>query len=167
MRSEIDFDIPNPDAPVKHELPVKVGFRSIEQADVHFVLSSWTRSYQGAAHGITLDDYYAGHQQVIGALAARSGLVVACDEETPGFILGWACGELIAKPDASPHLRLHYVYTKHDYRRHRLGVECLKSLGWNPDMRIRATHWNRAAASLSAKFNVTHDPYPLMLGYRE
>jgi len=143
---------------------IDIELRPVEAGDIHFILDSWLKSYRDAVRNVSDDDYFKHHQALIAAIASRSSLVVACDKETPAFILGYVCGELLSD---SRGILVHYAYTKQNYRCHGIMRDLLKLLGWNPDMRIYATHWNRAATALAQKFNMTYNPYPLMIGHTD
>lgn len=145
------------------DLPVEIAIRPVEPTDVNFVLNSWLQSYRDSLRSISNYTYYPEQQRLIGALADRAKLVVACDAETPSFILGWACGEPL---EVDGGLLLHYIYVKQGYRSLHIGQDMLRALGWRAGQEITATHWNRAATSLAAKFKVRHNPYYLMIGHK-
>lgn len=89
--------------------------REMREADRHYVLSSWLRSYTSkgresrdyASHSQFCDDYAS----VVRGLLARSKVLVACLADNEDIIAGWSAWE----GDV-----LHYVLTKPNFR--RLGV---------------------------------------------
>lgn len=142
------------------DIPFTLAFRAAKQEDLNFILSSWLRSYRDAKRTVKNKDYFPGQQRLIGALAGKRNLVIGCDADTPEWIAGYACGQML--DDGS--LLLDYVYVKQPYRERGIGRALIAALGWAPTMPIVGTHWNRVANILSQKFLAEHNEYYLMLG---
>lgn len=153
--------------------------REAEDGDVHFILNSWMKSYEKAKCGdresraaeagsyevatraMSSRRYFRGQQALISALAARRRLLVACDAETPEYIVGWACGTL--KDDPS-ELVVDYVYVKHGYRHSGVARELIRGLGWQPGLGIVATHWTKPCTSKAIKYSIEFDDLEISLG---
>lgn len=115
-----------------------------------FIISTWVRSYGHVRANISRSQYAALHGRLVEKLlsAARARVVVACSENAPDALHGWACG-------AAPSL--HYVYVPPELRRSGLARALVyAALGTYADT-IDVTHrW--PFSSKRFHFN----PYPLM-----
>jgi hypothetical protein len=94
--------------------------RPAVESDADFVRSTWLKSASETFIGrsIVPPVYFARWAPLIDGALQRSTVLVACDEEMPGVLLGWLAYELIptAKGIKYP-LCLHYLLTKHGFER--------------------------------------------------
>lgn len=93
----------------------KVAYRKADPGDVHFIFSTWLRSYKydsPATGAIRQDIYYENHQLVLEKLLSKptTEMVVCCEEADPSFILGYIVFEKLKSPI------LHFLYVKKNWR---------------------------------------------------
>lgn len=92
--------------------------RPSEPGDADFVKSTWLRSAAETFIGrsIVPPVYFARWEPLIQAALEDSTVLIACDPEMPGLILGWLAYEVIpvTKAVRYPHV-LHYILTKHGF----------------------------------------------------
>ncbi len=95
---------------------VRVAYRDATAADVPLIMDSWLNSWRTSpwAGIIPNNTYYPLTRRVIEQLIMRGAkLTVACKEDKPDVILGWACTEQTNEQD--PHAVIHYIYVKDAY----------------------------------------------------
>ncbi len=133
----------------------KVKLREAESGDRNFILNSWLKSYRNSdmAKKISNDVYYHFHAKLIEEYLSQSTVVMAVNPLNPIQIFGYA---VVDREDNT----IHYVYTKHTYR--KLGVAkklldvLLPDLGKNP---TRSTATNYGWRHYSQKYNLYYNPY--------
>ena len=83
--------------------------------DKNFIFSSWLKSYRHSAFAKPQCNavYYDNYKLIIERLLKKSYILVACSVEDPSQIYGYVVFE---KHEAAP-LCMHYVYTKHLFRK--------------------------------------------------
>lgn len=144
-------------------LPFPLAYRQIEEADFPFILNAWILSYRDCMRDHKNSDYFPGQQNLIAELAKRRNMVLACDGDTPSFILGFACGI----PLEDGRLLVDYVYVKQAYRERGIARGMLAQLGHRMDMEIVATHWNKRLDKVARRYNAGYNAYFNIIGYSE
>ena len=113
--------------------PLELRIRPEARTDLHFILSSWKRSYFEALPWLDSDTYYPMISERIDALrhSPRTITTVACSVEDDDFIFGWTCrsGDLV-----------HYVFVRQAFRGARVASRLTPPSTHEP---IRTTHWTR------------------------
>lgn len=98
-------------------------------ADRPLVFNSFLKSYRDAPEFASVPNsiYYRSFHAIIDALLASptAGFIVACSPDDHDQIYGYAIGEL---RDGGRTLVVHWVYTKHSFRRHGIGSALVASL---------------------------------------
>ncbi len=83
-------------------------FRSAVESDVPFIFSAWLKSYAGYRDvHVSLEDYYAGHHDIIARLLRHATVRIASPAEAKDIVVGFCCFE--------PKI-IHYIYVKNIYR---------------------------------------------------
>jgi GNAT superfamily N-acetyltransferase len=86
--------------------------RPAQPADAVYVMHSWLRSYESSAVARDMGrSYYLSHERTIRRILERADVLVACLEDDPETIVGYA----VTGPET-----VFYVYVKKDFR--RLGI---------------------------------------------
>lgn len=83
----------------------------LEPSELHFILSSWKKSYREACANMRTDPYYKLQGTICDEILSRFPLILVCRNQF-GSIDGWICAE--ATPTATV---VHYCYTKSRSRR--------------------------------------------------
>ena len=101
--------------------PVPPTIRSLTDADLPYVMSTWLRSHQRSRAWlrdlpIKADIYYAGQRRVCERLLGEHGGLIACDPLEPMSIWGWIC--------ATAHA-VHYVYVRPPMRERGVATDLL------------------------------------------
>lgn len=148
---------------IQGPLPFPLAYRGVEAEDLPFILNAWVLSYRDFKRDHKNSDYFPGQQNLIAELAKRRNMVVACDGDTPSFIVGFCCGITLA----DGRLLVDYVYVKQAYREHGIGRGMLAELGWRNGMEIVATHWTRTIDKLARRYNAGLNAFFNTIGYSE
>lgn len=145
--------------PPKEELPITI--RSFHVSDTNLVLSNWLKSFRNESWAASTpnDVYFPLQQKLIGQIAARSQVFVACAVDNPAEVWGWICCE--QGPEDS--LIVHYVYVKEMFRKFGVGKMLLHAAGWLPGAKIWATHSTFKSQKMARRINITHNPFLLLL----
>lgn len=140
---------------------IQLKFRPFELPDRSFILKSWLKSYRKYQAGVPDELYFKGQTALIFAIATRSKLVIACDKDNPGFIIGFVCGHLC---ENLTDTIIHYIYVKDDYRRNGIARDLVMHLGYRQQGNILATHWTKPVTSICQSYPVVYNPYINTLG---
>lgn len=128
--------------------------------DLPFVFNSWLLSArpQRSEH-----DYFATYKPIVRAIVSQSRLLVACSPEDEAQIFAYLVYNLRAG-----QLVIHYVYTKHPFR--RLGVAKALVLKADPDAAARpivVTATFRGLKDLAKRHRLSYVPYMALSGAAE
>lgn len=107
------------------EATPEIHFRALEPSDVHFVLSSWLKSYRPSCPLVSDEVYFREQKRLILHLLEDTSVVLACDPVDPGVIWGYLVGA--AHPDGFGVV--HFVYVKHALRRFGIARALLAHAG--------------------------------------
>ena len=137
---------------------VTVVLRAASQGDQAFVMDSWLRSFgKGRTwvfRGVEGDRFYSGHREILENILQRSLVVVACLEEVPDAVLGWACIE----PGC-----VHYTYVKNKYRRKGVATKLIahaeKLMGTLSTCSHQTGQWKRFTPGQKLMFTPAHAFY--------
>lgn len=116
--------------------------RPLCDADWHFVLDSWLRSFRhGNDHARAADmrPFFTQEQDGIERARERGAVFsIACADYDEEQIFGWACYE---------EMLLHYVYVKQPYRQTGIATALLGGASaWF------CTHWTKMAQKISEQY---------------
>lgn len=117
-------------------LPIAI--RDATPDDVNFIKQSWIRSFQTSpdVNKMASQVYFAAWATVVSGILARSNVRVVTLPSAPVLICAWLCWE------PGETTRLHYVYTKHNYRKSGFAKALLAELPSGP---LIYTHRNQMA----------------------
>lgn len=146
----------------KAAAPVRLMVRPFDLEDKRFVEDSWIRSYKEFEPLTDDEDYRNGQRAVIMSLSSHAQVLVMCDEAQPRFLLSYLCYDKIDKA-----MLIHYLYTKHPYRRMGLGKALLAAAGWKTGQQLYASHKTRASGQLAEPYNIHYNQYYLRCGTYE
>lgn len=138
------------------QAPVPVMVRKAVPTDIPFLFNSWLKSYRDSrfASSITTTIYYTEHHKVVERLLKTCDVFVACNPQDQLELYGYICAE---KVDGI--LVIHYVYTKHTYRRLGIGKALLNQFEHDPAAASIYTHNTKMADGLAKIFNFVYSPY--------
>lgn len=133
-----------------------VMLRGIQEDDLHFIFSSWLKSYRSSnfAKNITNTIYFDQQHKLIEHLLSSSQVVIACRKEDPKEIFGYIVASKIGNVFA-----VHYVYVKHLFRHLGIGKLLLNSLNPQDAQAMCYTHDTPTATRLAAKFGLVYHPF--------
>jgi GNAT superfamily N-acetyltransferase len=146
--------------------------RPFAASDAGLVFNSWLKSYANSAWANLIPTgrlYWERHHEVVDRLVRTARVVVACWEEDPDLVAGWACFQ----EDAQAVPILHYVYVRERFRRKRLAAALLgQAAGSMPappdrlwsEQPIRYTHRSRVCSELPIPPSWVYDPYAMFPG---
>lgn len=80
--------------------------------EVNYVRASWMRSAKFGCMGARLGCDWQGYARLRDSLLRQHGAVVACSEDNPSSVVGWACLEGERVPV------VHYVFVRQEFRRY-------------------------------------------------
>lgn len=127
------------------DLPVRI--RDPHPDDINYIIKCWAREFRYYFPKHLPDRlYYQEQQKVIGQLASKSILKVACAPDNLSAIYGFAVGKV--QPEAST-LLLHYVYTRAEWRRLGIAKALVHALGYTEGMEVVATHWSNQLSKIT------------------
>lgn len=140
----------------KQDIQDLVELRRIKPKDRAFIFSSWLRSFRDApfAKNISNTIYFEHHHELIERLLDESEVIIACDKNDPDTICGFICAQMI-----DGIFTIHYIYTKHTYRRLGIGEYLLNAFEHDTQSLGCYTHHNKIANKLAAKYNLVYHPY--------
>lgn len=93
-------------------LDIEWSLRRGEEGDAYFLVDSWMKSLNECLRGHERrSGYWSAQKLLIATLLERSTVVVACEDERPDKIVGYAVGE------PGHDLALHFVYVRKKHRR--------------------------------------------------
>lgn len=125
--------------------------------DLRFVRDSWFEAYRrgGYAPEVGFDLFQEGQKSLIAFLTEKPmhPVIVAFAEKTPDEILSWLCFD---------RETVHFVYTKHVYRKMGLAANLLELHG---PFKFYS-HQTRAGTKLANKMGLRYNPYSTMKGNR-
>lgn len=132
--------------------------RLAQPSDNNFIMNSYLRSYRNSPENedILNDFYFAGQTRILDKIRKTSNIIIACDEDTPDLIYGYAIA------DKGPIPTIHYVYVRYSAR--KLGIakrmlkSCFPEFG---DKLVTVTHKPRQFDNLRTKFKLIYDPFTI------
>ena len=130
--------------------------RSYRAEDFNFIANSYLKSYRRSpeVRHMLNEVYYPTFTQRLEYMLKTSTILVACSNEDPSHILGYA----IVNKDHTWDI-LHYVYVKYTFRRMGVATELVKHLC--PHIGTRMTlvsHLRKNWAEAEAKYKLVFDP---------
>ena len=113
--------------------PVPMFIRPMSAGDINYVRSSWFRNYQPLAK-VSGSTFARFHPKLIDELLASddASTVIACAEEDPTVIHGWACGEADGP--------LHFAYVPPNLRGRGIAKEMIQAVLGSYPNHINVTH---------------------------
>jgi GNAT superfamily N-acetyltransferase len=129
------------------------------------VLDAWLRSNRRSdwVRGVDSSVYIANHTTGITTVCDVAQVKRAVWREHPDQHYGF----VVYEPPDENDIVVHYLFVKKPFREYGIARRLLESTGWQPNMRIIATHrtWVVDSSSpLAKKYNVAFNPY-LFLQY--
>lgn len=115
----------------------------IEASTEHynFIKSTWLKSFflgrASLCENLTPDTYYYEHAKLVEACLKKSKTLVALSNDSPDVAVGYVVCE--------PPETLHYIYTRHSFKKFGIARALFQSCGVSPD-KFRYTHRTRDAA---------------------
>lgn len=129
----------------------EVQWREAVESDAPLLLDSWMRSYRKSQGHVPGPIYATFQREKVLRLLGRSVVTIACNPEDFSQVFGYAVSE-----KRGPILVLHYLYTKHAFRRMGIGTLLLRQL---EAMGCHYTHRTPAGESLARRFSAHFNPY--------
>jgi hypothetical protein len=131
--------------------------RHAEKPEANLIFATWVKSYRGAqpVKLVPRAVYDDGQHRLIERLLKRAPVLVACNSETPEQVFAWLAYERFG-----PLLVVHYVYTKHVFRRMGLASRLLEQAGARGG-NVQHTHVTKDGDALMASFGGVFNPYLL------
>lgn len=131
--------------------------REANEADYAYIFDTYLNTWRQSRFAGTIPNhlYFDTQRVVLEDLVARGAvLAVACPEEYPRLVQGWACYELKPAPGKEPTAVLHYLYERPGYQTnavlldhipgikpglltHRLPMKELREWKWIPEIARR------------------------------
>lgn len=147
----------------KQDFPLKV--RRATNEDIPFIFNSWLRSFRETgylAHAITNTIFYENHHRLIQKILKRSWATtfVVCPEDHTNQILAYMVAERI-----DGVFVLHYVYTKHTFRKMGLAKSLLNNFDHDTTFASCCSHLTKIAERFLMKYNMIYHPYVTLLDY--
>lgn len=135
-----------------------VMLRGLQENDIHFIFSSWLKSFRGSNFSKNISNtlYFDQQHKLIEHLLATAHVVIACNKEDPEQIFGYMVGGFVGNLFV-----VHYIYVKHPYRRLGVGNLLLNSMDHSKATAHCYTHDTPTASRLAAKFGLVYHPYLL------
>lgn len=144
---------------VKTDASDLCAIRSVTDADISFIFSSWLKS---AAAGPALKlikspIYYAQHHKLIEGYFKNCVIKVACNPADHNQIIGYICFEVVE--DVEPLLVVHYAYVKADFRNLGIAKALLAHTGLEQGKPFFYTTATKASEQMNNKINMAYSPY--------
>lgn len=135
-----------------------VKLRAPNKADLNFILNSWLKSYRNSGFAAPMINpvYYKNHEPLLKDLLSSNLITVACNPLDEGQIYGYVVFNYLP----GDILVLHYIYTKHSFRRFGIAKQIMASIRKSDDA-ILYTHHTKYAELLKNKLPIIFDPYKL------
>jgi ribosomal protein S18 acetylase RimI-like enzyme len=86
---------------------MSVIIRSMTEADIPFIFSSWLKSYKNSQPHVDSDIYYQGQHKLIECILQGNNVLISSPEEDQDTIIGY----IVYSADC-----LHWLYVKSTYR---------------------------------------------------
>lgn len=138
------------------ELERVVRIRVPTPMDIGRVYSDWLHSHWDTAKGrMPKTVYMTGQHRLIDELLRRTSnnVLIACTDESPTHILGWAAGEQLAGVAV-----FHFAYVRKEYRRLGIGRRLIEALAQGCRGR-QHTHETKSAEAFIRAIGSTFNPY--------
>ncbi len=134
-------------------LESEVCFRAATEADAPLLLDSWMRSFRKSQGHVPGPIYAVFQREKVLRLLGRSAVsvLVACNPEDASQVFAYAASER-----RGGILVLHYLYTKHAFRRMGIGTLLLRRL---EALGCHYTHRTPAGERLARRFSAHFNPY--------
>ena len=148
--------------------------RQAEKGDLDYILSSWQLTYERSPEmnmpGMIRDEYFRMTHLVLDELISRSSrqgaLYVACEQNAPHLIKGYACCEAFTKPDIA---YVHWVQVKKQFWRQGIMTllvdQFVKDFGVTPEQNLLYTFSNKAmripkfASYMNERYSTVYWPW--------
>ncbi len=139
---------------MSEELPIAIRPASAE--DVSFIFNAWLKSYRSSdfAKNIQGEIYYHEHHKVIEEILKQYNVLIACNKDDYSQIYGFMCAGFTQNV-----LTIHYVYTKHTFRRMGIAKMLLNAFEYNPEYACIYTHETNAIKSITKELAMVYHPY--------
>lgn len=136
-----------------------VRLRVANEEDIPFIFSSWLKSYKNSLFACRLPNtiYYTEHHKLIERILKVSDVIVACNNDDPSQVYGWACA---SKVDGI--FCLHYLYVKHSFRNLGIGSILFNSYEHDSSTAGLYTQHTRPMETFAPKHNLIYHPYILI-----
>ena len=133
-----------------------IKLRKAHPEDASFIFNSWLKSFRFSKFSkeISSTIYFTNHHKVIEYLLKSKTTVIACNNEDPTQIFGYANAGL-----EEGVLVVNYIYVKESFRRLGLGKILLNAFEHSPEAASVFTHKTSIADKLAAKYNMHYHPY--------
>lgn len=135
--------------------------RAPKAADASFLFNSWLKSARDgpAMANLTHTVYYREmHRCIEGVFRSPNArVVVACDPSEEDIIFGYGVGEV-----DNDVLVLHFIYTKHTFRRFGMGKALEAELLKNPHASVEVSGWPKMMKVIMGTRNYVYNPWRLL-----
>lgn len=131
---------------------MNIAIRDALQEDINFIYATWLRSYRsGSSIGRQARNtvYYREYNKVIDHLLNSSTIKVACLDDDPLIILGYAVFD---------RDNIHYIFVKEAFRRLGIARRLVESSLILPET---CTHTTFIADKIIDKFKIEFNPFKL------
>ncbi len=145
---------------MKTKLPIRL--RTANPEDIGFIFNSWLKSYRSSSVATKVINtiFFAEQHKLIERLLANATVIIACNDNDPSQIFGWAVAERIQGIFA-----IHYIYVKHSFRRMGIANELIKAFGHDGSEAGIYTHYTAHMDQVAPKYNLLYHPYVLSQNY--
>lgn len=123
-----------------------IAFRIGIESDLHFILSSWLKSYNSSPDNCIKNNhrYYFYQKSLIASILTRAKTVVICNKDIPEQIYGYCVYE-----ETDNLFVLHWLYVKYTYRKLGLARSLLSNILGGKELVV--THLGKDADLLKKK----------------
>lgn len=137
----------------------QVNIRAYTHNDLHFLLSSWLRSYfrrSPFTEKIQARTFYEFHEVLIKTILARptTKAYIAVDKEDPNHIYGFSVFE-----ENNNYKIFHYCYVKKPFRNFKISTELIKHAPFQIDNTVYASHLTFRGEKIIKKYQLIYCPY--------
>jgi len=135
-----------------------VAFREAVEGDLHFLISSWLKSYRSSRKTWDVESHLfydgrCGHKAVVLRLLSGCPVAVACHPIHTDQIYGWLCHT----EDA-----IHYIYVKEEFQRMGIGRQLVGHAGFDLEKPVVVSHWHKPCDRYKKRVDIRYNPYLLM-----